>query len=776
TSNTFGGQVEVVHLHILDTADQMAANIAQAEAAHEKVKDLTPSPVPRIKPLSQMLKEAQQNEPAEQQRLETQKRTQTPPAQTVTPPSTTVQEPGLTPPPVEKPKPVLAPPVDQSALSVSGAPNQMPDQRSSQIAANFEGYYSNQVESIRQKFDELGRWANWDDLRVLTQDYAAINNLKIDLDQQLANQRDPAVRKQYQDRLKADLSDIRSGLPEYLRGSINERGAIDLGQLKSATDSLKAAVQALNVFETDAGKTMLQAQPSAADLSRLQGEFDQLQYSYSNQLSFIMIQRYGPTGEGLSSTREFLGLAPSSDDAGLQYLAIMRDLLTDPAGRTLIEGQWAQFQSKYAQSVDPATGARVSQTAQTLAASTTTVYDAQQNPDGSYSDVLSTRATYDPLGTLMFLRNANRPDMLISDDNVLNEVVRAASLSSLFNTAAIPSTSGAPAQQSNSNSQMPSGLWSQLASDEKFMDLAGRTGDASTQVQLVTSASLLLSRIQSTPAFAYDVRYDKRALLLSKFDGLSLTGNETTDLESKIYYGLPQGHVGIVSPYDFIAKYFPTDYTALGDFARGMWRPVSLWSSTLVPQVQREGQLQQTDLNYLFDLQSYYTRQFYSYMPTARYIQFSYGQNYLGLRANYGMLLGQMNEFFNDVVGTAPISYSPRRYTGQFAAGGSEASTALDAQYYAPGKVIGQQVYADAFYRGATTPGSTYDLSKQTYLPYEASYQREFDAKLLASQMEGLNTRLWQALGTWSQTSANPNEQGGVAGLPLATFSRDVNL
>jgi len=175
-----------------------------------------------------------------------------------------------------------------------------------------------------------------------------------------------------------------------------------------------------------------------------------------------------------------------------------------------------------------------------------------------------------------------------------------------------------------------------------------------------------------------------------------------------------------------------------------------------MPKVNPYQPLQQTNMNYLMEYEQWEKNRFLSTMPNAWYLTTQYASNYLGRYANYGMILGEMNEAFAAVVSKHISSFSPLYGSAELQTGGSETTKAVDLRGTSQGRSWGQRAYGEIFGEWGATKGSVY--SPTTYNVFDAGSSNRQFATLQASQLQLLGTNIWQTLGEFYR-NANANER-----------------
>ncbi|MCL6089204.1 MAG: hypothetical protein M1530_03525 [Candidatus Marsarchaeota archaeon] len=636
--------------------------------------------------------------------------------------------------------------------------------------------YNTLMRSFRDQLGRLVRYSNVDDLVSLDALRQGLVNSLNNLNFQI-NGLDKSVQSMYFERLAHDMQTMREGLPPYMQGVIAADGSLDANQLYASVYGLIQTVRTLN--QVDYKMSMaLQGPLGVTDIVELNKLYAQLGGD-KQALRFVLAQRYGENGEGLAQARAALGLGTSGKPVEAQYLEIVKTMadvqhpelwqLSGVAAQRYPKSYLGDPGDASAIPPIPPTPGLLSATNQVLAP----------------NSLVETRPSFDFIGRLAFLQlvNAEMPDSV--HDAQLGQMMLSAMNMAPGHSALIwnkefflsvlgqigPEASGVLSSEELAEYNNPA---TDAGRREQLLSKMG-----GVRQQVFNQAVLLLNAIYANSAPPQ--RYENSAQLMGLFEKLDVKGNVVSDLEVSNVVGLERGHPEVRTPLGFMqTPYQAQDITTLWAFAAAAYQPTSLFGGySMFPQVQPNLPMQVSDLNYVFDRTEWAKEMFLSTMPSAWYLQGDYAPNYLGRRANYGMILGSMNEAYNIVGAKLISSLQPQYVSTTIQGGGHEGIGATDLSMAAQGRDFGQSASAEAFGEwGTTAKGTTYSPTQYTVFD-QGVKDREY-ARLQASQIQLLGTNLWTALGTLNRNSqTNQKDAQGnpisVGGLDSSTTHWDYN-
>ncbi|MCX6772097.1 MAG: hypothetical protein NTX79_08695 [Candidatus Micrarchaeota archaeon] len=690
-------------------------------------------------------------------------------------------------------------------------PVSTPSQKSKEdgFSLRIESEYSERMQKIKQTFSMLENYSGMDDLAGLIAIDNVLNGQIADLRKFLSenggDSRDPVkqdkARKQ-ENNMQTDLTEMAKNSPYFSR-SVKD-GKFDKDELYIAITTLINTVSSMNAIDskinifTQSGKANLPnvaRDPasgakiedfqkigivlSGSDLVTINAMLDgatidinvasvkytmtragnSIQISRGTTLSpdekadiqikigdlkdhqaaldYICAMRYGATGEGFDPAYLALGITPRANSSvGDRYTALANEILDSYK-------KVGEYASKTALMFPRAYSVLVSSKVDVKRA----------------DSLVETRDAFDPFSRLAMFRTVQDGGIPGSiSDNLLSQMVLRASY-------------------------MPVSTAGLLLGSESFFYTLALMPDDGLRQAVFNQAAMLISNMyaNTTNANGMHQNYTNAGRLMKKFETLGASGTLVSSIDTKYFYGLERGHIGIKTPGQDIRFERMYDMSTLESFARSTLQPTSLTWNAYTPEVVPGSRYTPTSAKYIFDQAHGEKLRYLKTMPSARSLTVDYSPNSLDMQASYGMIIGKMSDAYNAILKEKITKLRVSSASGAIQGSGTSrggSGTSWDEQVWMQGYVPGQNMYLESFQKWSTEEGSKYAPGQ--FSKFDQSKSTEIFVNSQANQMNILGTNVWQSFLTYTQNKqTNITDDGGnpatIGGLTDEQMNRQIN-
>ena len=508
----------------------------------------------------------------------------------------------------------------------------------------------------------------------------------------------------------------------------------DGGTLSISANGVQYSMTRAGNFIQISRSTTLSADEKA-DIRRMIGELKNNQAA----LDYICTMRFGSRGEGFVPAYLALGITPKENASQGDHYAFLANEMLDSYKKM------GEYASKMALMYPQAYSVLISSKVDV------------KRPDS----LVETRDSFDPFARLAMFRTVQ--DGVIPgtiSDNLLSQMVLRAN-------------------------NMPVSTAGLILGSQSFFYTLALMPDDDLRQAVFNQATTLISNMyaNATNANGMHQNYSNASRLMKKFEELSASGTLVSDLETRNFYGLERGQIGVKTPWQDIR--YERDYymSTLESFARSTLQPTSLtgWSM-YTPQVFPGARYTPTNAKYLFDQAHGEKTRYLRTMPSARSLTVDYSPNSLYMQASYGMIIGKMSDAYNGILKEKISRLKVSSASGSVQGSGTSQAgrgAAVDAQAWLQGYVPGQNMYLEGFQNWSTTVGSKY--SPGQFSKFDQGKSNETFVQAQANQMNILGTNIWQGYLNYTRNKqTNLTDDGGnpttIGGMADEQMNRYMNM